>query len=79
MDIKSIKQLAEKYSSLELQKMAEEFEVTGNAPVTTQSDPGDQLSDYLQACEVKQLMEKNSWDLQQALREFSKRVRNVLK
>jgi hypothetical protein len=49
MDIKSIKELAEKYKIEELNKFADEFETTGVAPVKTQEDAGDQMSDYLQA------------------------------
>ena len=78
MDIKSIKKLAEGYSSQDLLKMADQLEQGQEVPIRTQDDPGDQLSDYLQAAEVKQLMELHQYDLNTAVSEFSKRVRSVL-
>ncbi len=78
MDVKKMKTLAEKYSFDELQKFADEFEHTGVAPVTTSEDAGDQMSDYLMAAEIRLLMDKDKITLQEALREFSKRVRGVL-
>jgi len=79
MDIKKIKDLAQNYSSQQLNQFADQFENTGIAPIKTSDDPGDQMSDYLQAAEVKQYMEENHCDVNQAVREFSKRVRGVLK
>lgn len=78
MDVKNMKMLAEKYSFDELQKFADTFENTGTAPVKTSEDPGDQMSDYLMAAEIRFLMDKEKISLQEALREFSKRVRGVL-
>jgi hypothetical protein len=78
MDIKKIKELAQNHSSEELNKFADQFEQTGVAPVVTSEDPGDQMSDYLQAAEVRAYMETNQCDINQAVREFSKRVRGVL-
>jgi hypothetical protein len=78
MDIKTIKELSSQYTSDELFKFADEFEATGVAPVKTQEDPGDQMSDYLQAAELRQLIDKGMGQ-NEALREFSKRVRGVLK
>jgi hypothetical protein len=78
MDIKSIKELAEKYTVDELNKFADELESTGVAPIKTQEDPGDQMSDYLQALELRLLLDKGI-PLMEAVREFSKRVRGVLK
>ncbi len=78
MDVKNMKTLAEKYSFEELQKFADEFEQTGVAPVKTSDDAGDQMSDYLMAAEIRFLMDKEKITLQEALREFSKRVRGVL-
>lgn len=77
MDIKSIKSLAEKYSFEELTKFADEFESTGVAPVKTQEDAGEQMSDYLMAAELKHYLDKGM-PMQEAVREFSKRVRGVL-
>jgi hypothetical protein len=78
MDIKTIKELSSQYTSDELFKFADEFEATGIAPVKTQEDPGDQMSDYLQAAELRQLIDQGMAP-NEALREFSKRVRGVLK
>ena len=78
MDVKNMKMLAEKYSFDELQQFADTFEHTGTAPVKTSEDPGDQMSDYLMAAEIRFLMDKEKISLQEALREFSKRVRGVL-
>jgi hypothetical protein len=78
MDIKIIKDLVQKYSVDELNKFADEFEQTGIAPVKTQDDPGDQMSDYLQAAEVKAVMDAGK-NMNDALREFAQRVRGVLK
>jgi len=77
MDIKSIKDLAQKYSASELNKFADDFEMTGVAPVKTQEDPGDQMSDYLQAAELRALIDQGM-NVNEAVREFSKRVRGVL-
>lgn len=78
MDVKNMKMLAEKYTFDELQKLADEFENTGVAPIKTSDDPGDQMSDYLMAAEIRFVMDKEGKTLQEALREFSKRVRGVL-
>jgi len=79
MDAKNIKELASNHSFEELQKFADTFESTGIAPVKTSEDPGDQMSDYLMAAEVRFFMDENKLTVQEALREFSKRVRGVLK
>lgn len=78
MDVKNMKMLAENYSFEELQTLADQFEHTGVAPVKTSEDAGDQMSDYLMAAEIRFLMDKEKITLQEALREFSKRVRGVL-
>lgn len=77
MDVKIVKDLAQKYSVEELNKFADEFENTGVAPVKTQEDPGDQMSDYLQAAELRQYIDQGM-NVNEALREFSKRIRGVL-
>lgn len=77
MDVKSIKELAQKYTVDELNKFADEFENTGTAPVKTQEDPGEQMSDYLMAAEMRAYLDKGM-PVNEALREFSKRVRGVL-
>ncbi len=73
-----MKMLAENYSFDELQKFADDFESTGVAPVKTSDDAGDQMSDYLMAAEIRFVMDKENKTLQEALRDFSKRVRGVL-
>lgn len=77
MDVKSIKELAQKYTVDELNKFADEFESTGVAPVKTQEDPGAQMSDYLMAAEMRVYLDKGM-PVNEAMREFSKRVRGVL-
>ncbi len=77
MDLKSIKHLAESYTVGELTKFADDFESTGVAPVKTQDDPGDQMSDYLMGAELRTLIDKGL-SMPEAVREFSKRVRGVL-
>lgn len=77
MDIKSVKALAEKHSVDELNKFADEFEETGVAPVKTQEDAGDQMSDYLQAAELRSYLDQGL-PMNEAVREFSKRIRGVL-
>jgi hypothetical protein len=77
MDIKSIKDLAQKYTVDELNAFADEFENTGVAPVKTQEDDGDQMSDYLQAAELRSYLD-SGMSIMEATREFSKRVRGVL-
>jgi hypothetical protein len=47
------------------------------APVKTQEDPGEQMSDYLQAAELRAYLDQGLL-INEALREFSKRVRGVL-
>jgi hypothetical protein len=78
VDIKVIKDLVQKYTADELNKFADEFESTGVAPVKTQEDAGDQMSDYLQAAEIRAAMDAGK-PLNDALREFGQRVRGVLK
>lgn len=77
MDLKSIKNLAETYTVEELNKFADELENTGVAPLKTQDDLGDQMSDYLQAAELRIYLDQGL-KMPEAVREFSKRVRGVL-
>ncbi len=77
MDIKTIKDLAQKYTVDELNSFADEFEATGVPPLKTQDDPGSQMSDYLMGAELRALMDQGL-SLNEAVREFSKRVRGVL-
>lgn len=77
MDIKSVKELAQKYTVDELNAFADEFENSGVAPVKTQEDAGEQMSDYLQAAELRTYLDKGM-SIMEATREFSKRVRGVL-
>lgn len=78
MDVKTVKELAQKFSPHELLQFADQFEATGVPPVKTKEDPGEQMSDYLQAAELGQLIEQGM-TVNEALREFSKRIRGVLK
>jgi len=77
MDLKSIKTLAEKHTVAELNTFADELENTGVAPLKTQDDLNEQMSDYLQAAELRAYLD-NGLSMQEAVREFSKRVRGVL-
>jgi hypothetical protein len=77
MDVKSVKELAQKYTVDELNKFADDFEATGSAPIKTQDDAGEQMSDYLMAAELRAYIDQGM-PLNEALREFSKRVRGVL-
>jgi hypothetical protein len=77
MDVKVVKELASKYTVDELNSFADQFEATGVAPVKTQEDAGDQMSDYLQAAELRAYMDQGM-NQTEALREFSKRVRGIL-
>lgn len=77
MDVKMVKELAQKHTVEELFKFADDFEATGVAPVKTQEDAGDQMSDYLQAAELRGYLDKGL-SINDALREFSKRIRGVL-
>lgn len=78
MDLKVIKELVAKHTVQELIQFADDLESTGIAPVKTQDDPGDQMSDYLQAAEVRAAVDKGM-TLNDAVREFAQRVRGVLK
>lgn len=78
MDIKTIKKLAQDYKREELLGFADKLEQEGVAEVKTQDDPGDQMSDYLQAAEVITIMESEQLDLNTAVRQFAKRVRSAI-
>ena len=78
MNAKNMKDLASQYTFDELNKFADEFENSGVAPVKTSEDAGDQMSDYLMAAELRFLMDDKGLNVNEALREFSKRVRGVL-
>lgn len=77
MDIAAIKELAQKYTQKELLAYADELEQFGSCKVTTKTDPDAVMSDLLQAAEVRGLVD-NGMSLQEAVREFSKRVRGVI-
>ena len=78
MDIKAIKELATQYTVEELNSFAQKLE-NGETPNTPHSkeDPGDLLSDFIQAAEVRMLMNQGL-EMKEAIREFSKRVRQTL-
>lgn len=80
MDIKVIKELAVKYSVAELFHFADELENSGKTtcPECLQkTDLNALMSDFLQSAEVRGLMD-GGMPLNEAVREFSKRVRTVL-
>lgn len=77
MDLKAIKELAQKYTCTELGAFADELENTGVCQAANKSDPNEAMSDLLQALEVRQMLDQGM-TLQEAVREFSKRVRAVL-
>lgn len=77
MDIKAIKELAQNHTSAELMAFADDLENNGSCALTSKADPGELMSDILQAAEVRAAMDKGM-TLQEAMREFSKRVRTVL-
>lgn len=77
MKIKTIKEMAQKYTKEELYNFADEFERTGLPPVMTNEDPGEQMSDYLIGAEIRKLLDQGL-TINEAIREFSKRIREVL-
>ncbi len=77
MDIKAIKELAQQYTTSELMKFAADLENTGSCALAAKTDPGELMSDILQAAEVRGLIDKGA-TVQDAVRELSKRVRTVL-
>lgn len=78
MDLKSIKTLVQDHSVEQLLKWADELETTGVAPFKTQEDPNEQMSDYLQAAEIRTAMDAGK-PMNEAIRDFAQRVRGVLK
>lgn len=77
MDLKSIKELAQNYTVGQLSACADALEQTGACACTPKADSAEAMSDLLQAMEVRALLDKGM-GLQDAVREFSKRVRTVL-
>ena len=77
MDLKSIKTLVQDHSVDQLMKWADELENTGVAPFKTQEDVNEQMSDYLQAAEIRAMMDAGK-PMNDAIREFAQRVRGVL-
>ena len=78
MDLKSIKTLVQDHTGEQLLKWADELEATGVAPFKTQDDVNEQMSDYLQAAEIRAMMDGGK-PMNDAIREFAQRVRGVLK
>ncbi len=78
MDLKAIKELAQKFSVTELKVFADELENTGECKTWAKDDPSEALSDLLQAAEVRNMMDNTGITLQEAVREFSKRVRGIM-
>lgn len=77
MDLKAIRELAQKFSQEELNHFINELENTGRCECSTKEDPGDTMSDLLQALEVRKAVD-GGLSLQEAVRDFSRRVRCVL-
>lgn len=80
MDIKAIKELCTQYSHQELLQFADELENKGATTckeAASKSDQGALMSDFLQAAEVRVLVDKGM-PINEAVREFSKRVRSVV-
>ena len=80
MDIKMIKELAQKYTIEKLNTFADELENTGKSSCPEcahKTDTNALMSDFLQAAEVRANIDKGI-PLNDAVREFSKRVREVL-
>lgn len=77
MDLKTIKELAVQYTVEELDRFANELESSGSCPIKTKEDLGELMSDLLQAREVRAILDQGK-SLPEAMREFSKRVREIL-
>lgn len=77
MDIKALRELAQKYTVDELNGFVTQLENTGKCDGWHKDDPSDVMSDLLQAIEVRQAVD-SGMSVQEAVREFSKRVRTVL-
>jgi hypothetical protein len=80
MDIKVIKELATKYTAEQLMTFADELENTGKTSCPECQDKTDLnalMSDFLQSAEVRGLIDSGK-QMNEAVRDFSKRVRTVL-
>jgi ribosomal protein L19E len=77
MNLKNIKTLLPENSSQALLEMADQFEASGVAKIKTSDDPVEQMNDYLQAAEIKRLIEGGLTEIE-AIREFSKRIRSAI-
>lgn len=77
MDIKALRELAQKYTVDELNAFVTQLENTGKCDCSQKDDPSDIMSDLLQAIEVRQAVD-GGLSVQEAVRDFSKRVRTVL-
>jgi hypothetical protein len=77
MDLKAIKELAQQYTQSQLNDFATQLETTGQCSCSSKSDAGEIMSDLLQALEVRKAID-NGQSLQEAVRDFSRRVRTVL-
>jgi hypothetical protein len=77
MDIKVLRELAQQYSVEQLNEFVNELENTGHCSCSQKEDPFEIMSDLLQAIEVRRSVDSGQ-SVQEAVREFSKRVRAVL-
>ena len=77
MDLKAIRELAQKHTVEELSGFADELENKGSTSCTSKQDANEAMSNILQAMEVRGMID-SGMSLQEAVREFSKRVRTVL-
>ena len=77
MDIKALRDLAQNYSVDQLNEFVTELENTGRCACSKKDDAFEIMSDLLQAIEVRRSVD-SGMSLQEAVRDFSKRVRAVL-
>lgn len=77
MDIKALRELAQNYTVEQLNACVVELENNGRCSCSQKEDPFEIMSDLLQAIEVRTSVDAGA-SLQEAVRDFSKRVRAVL-
>jgi hypothetical protein len=77
MDIKALRELAQTYTVEQLNAFVEELESKGSCACSQKPDAGEIMTDLLQAIEVRQAVDQGQ-SIQEAIRDFSKRVRSVL-
>jgi hypothetical protein len=78
MDLKAIKDLSSRFTIQDLEQCASDLETKGTCNCSEKPDLNDAMSDILQAIELLRIMSEKGISQQEAVREFSKRVRSVL-